>query len=165
MKNSIKKFSIIILIFFTQGFTVGLESDSRSKKEIVVIINKAQKKEKMSINEVRNIFLKKNTDWNPVDRKIRTDEKKDFLRVFIQMEIKKWLDYWIEQKVVEGNSPPIAYKNDYTVIKFVSAKKDGIAYLYKKNLSKGAYSKFLKNVRIVLTVKIKNEKKEKKDEK
>ena len=137
-----------------------LKTKDKAKKEhpaIAIVVCQKSKVKKLSIAQVRNIFLRKTSGWYVLERKSTLEIKKQFLKHVLKMDLDEWKEYWMRQRIQRGLLPPKALRRSYTVLRYVSRKKNAISYIYLSYLSRKKYEKFRKKVRVVLVIPLEKE--------
>lgn len=102
---------------------------------IALIVNAENPVVTLSRSQVTDFFLKKNKRWAdgvPVrffDRADGTDERKQFLRDFVQKSSRDIELYWIGQKLYSGHSAPSQIASDSMVEIMVSRFPGALGYV------------------------------------
>lgn len=136
----LKKILLVIFLIWYGSFA----------EEILIIGNKNLPVDKLSIYEVRLIFLKKklfikNVKLVPVNLSPFNPLRKKFNKYILGMDKEQLILYW-NTMYLNGIDPPIVLSSQRAVIKFVSKVKGGIGYISPKYLNN--------NVKVLLRVKI-----------
>ena len=114
--------------------------NAESPDDLVVFVNNKSGVRSMSVEELKQIFLKKKTRW-PGGNKIDcintpegTAEREEFRKRILEMSKTEEITYWQNQKIRMQLSPPIEISN---TPKAVFRLNGGISYAFRKNLPSG----------------------------
>lgn len=122
------------------------QANASSKRELVVIVNKANTVGSMSRAELSSIYLGKRKTWaagetvKPCDfQEAGVDEEQTAMGHFSARYIKKDLaslkNYWIKMIFSGKGDPPPLLKKVEDVIRFVSEDPGSLGYLYSDQVT------------------------------
>lgn len=111
--------------------------------EIVLIVNPANPIKEMQVQQLKQIYLGQRTYFPNSDRKVipidhakGAIEREVFYKIFINMSKRKLKRYW-SKKVFSGQaSPPQTMLSTEGIVSWVANNPSGIAYVFKKHISK-----------------------------
>lgn len=145
--------------FFTIAFltlAIGLPplvSSADSPNDILIIVNKKNKVNKISISEVRQIFLGMRETWSGGEKIICVNPKKDapvrqvFRKILLGMSSREEHTYWEEQRIRRHIRPPPEISTvALAVFKLVNA----ISFAYRKDVPNNV-------VKTVLVIPVQNQ--------
>jgi hypothetical protein len=133
------------IVYLTVAFLVGLIGgpdtiSATSPKDILIVANSNAAKEKITLDDVRDFFLKKRLRWYksgkavPVNAPESTELRKVFRRRLLNMNDAEEARYWHERKIKEGVVPPPIFRNN---LKAVFHLKGSISYVYREDFKEG----------------------------
>lgn len=131
----VKKLIYFLLLFL-------MPSESLWAESIVVIVNKGNPTDSLSLNEVQRLFLLESRVWphggriQPINRDKGSDAKKDFVQSVLKMTPEDYGQHWIGVKQLSGETEPKSVRSNKFVLKIVSKNKNTIGYLPEKYLDK-----------------------------
>lgn len=143
---------VVVLILLS----VTLTSFAPASSEIVVIVNKENPVEKLTIAEAKLYWLRKikkrwpeiNKNIKPADRKSRCGEQETFYFKVLNMKVSDVETYFTQKQYESAEKPQDKFNNDSEIIDFVSEEAGAIGYININSLSAEAKTK----VKVVLTV-------------
>jgi ABC-type phosphate transport system substrate-binding protein len=106
-----------------------------SARSIKIIVNENNPYTEISLEQLRDFYLKKSKEWpngTPVrffDRGEDTAERRHFLREFMKRTQRDLELYWIGQKLYTGHSAPTQVTSDNMAASLVSRFPGGIGYV------------------------------------
>lgn len=107
--------------------------------DIVVITNLQNSVEQLSKTQVINIFLGNNREYpngltaKPFDLPATAPEKSQFYRALVNKDLDQMAAYWSRLIFAGNTSPPSLVPSGQDVVQIVSANRNAIAYLDRKN--------------------------------
>ena len=119
-------------------FTILLSMQLLQAGEYAVVSNKSVKT--LSKAQIKAIYLKKLTIIDdkkiiPINLDSRNTLRKKFNKEFLHLSLEKLKIYWIKQHYL-GHRPPLSFKSQEAVKKFINKVDDSIGYLELKNIDK-----------------------------
>lgn len=109
---------------------------SNNPDDLIIIVNKSVKVDRLSLDEVRNYFLMTKVSWpggekaivlNTKDAKLR----ETFRRKVLSMNAAEEKRFWQDQMIRSGRQEPPQFGN---ILKAVFSLKGAIGYIYRKDL-------------------------------
>lgn len=101
----------------------------------VVIVNKANPVRTLSVLELRRIFMKQTRMWShaesmvPVDWDATSPNREAFSRLVLERSVREMGDYWVQQGVTQGLTPPSTQRSTRALLRFVASVPGAIAYV------------------------------------
>lgn len=101
----------------------------------VVIVNKANPVKTLSLVELRRIFMKQTRMWPhaesivPVDWDATSPHREAFSRRVLARSVREMGDYWVQQSVTQGLSPPSTQRSTRALLRFVASVPGAIGYV------------------------------------
>lgn len=122
------------------------QADAASKRELVVIVNKANTLGSISRAELSSIYLGKRKMWatgdavKPCDlQEPGMDEDQaamgQFSARYLNKDLSSLKSYWIKMIFSGKGEPPQAFKKPEDVIRFVSEYPGSVGYLYSDQVT------------------------------
>ncbi len=114
---------------------LGIGVQAADDPTFVVIVNKANPVKQVSIAELRRIFLKQARMWPhaesmvPVDWDATSPIREEFTRLVLGRSVRAMGDYWVQQGVTQGLSPPSTQRSARAVLRFVASVPGAISYV------------------------------------
>ena len=99
----------------------------------VVIVNKANPVRTLSVLELRRIFMKQTRMWShaesmvPVDWDATSPNREAFSRLVLERSVREMGDYWVQQGVTQGLTPPSTQRSTRALLRFVASVPGAIA--------------------------------------
>jgi ABC-type phosphate transport system substrate-binding protein len=99
------------------------------------VVNKSNPIVKLSISEVRNIFLGNTVTWKNnqriqiVDYNSESELREDFSSIYLKLSTNKVSMIWLKVTLSGRVSPPKIFFKERDVLKFVSENKEAIGYI------------------------------------
>lgn len=135
------------VLFFIGTFAQPIPSRADSPEDILIIVNKNVMEKGVTLDDVRDIFLKKRTRWDksgkavPVNASKNSKLRNEFISRVLEMTPNEEIAYWQARKIKNGVDPPVSFANNQ---KAVFHLKGAISYVYRSEL--------LQNVAVILFV-------------
>jgi hypothetical protein len=101
----------------------------------VVIVNKANPVRVMPLLELRRLFMKQTRMWPhadsvvPVDWDATSPNREAFSRLVLARTVREMGDYWVQQGVTQGLTPPSTQRSSRAILRFVASVTGAIAYV------------------------------------
>ena len=124
--------------------------------DILVVVNKSSPIKEISLNALKDYFLKKRYAWKDGSKVVAINDQKksyirsDFRKRVLEMTEGQEITYWQRLKVKEGVTPPPEFSK---TLKVVFKIKSAISYVYRGEYLKGV-------AKVVLVIPYKGEKPE-----
>jgi hypothetical protein len=144
MKNKKKQ-----LRYFAFAFLLGVmspvSSHGQSKDELVIIVSMSQKVEKVTRDEIKQIFLKKKTSLKgfgriiPINAPENTELRTVFRKTVLELSERDEKIYWSEQQIRRQIQPPAEIGN---TVKAVFKLKLAISYAFRKSIPNNVVKQF-----------------------
>jgi ABC-type phosphate transport system substrate-binding protein len=101
----------------------------------VVIVNKANPVQTLSVAELRRIFMKQTRMWPhaesivPVDWDATSPLRESFSKQVMARSVREMADYWVQQSVTQGLAPPSTQRSTRALLRFVASVAGAIGYV------------------------------------
>lgn len=101
----------------------------------VVIVNEANPVKSLTRAELRRIFMKQSRMWShgeamvPVDWDSTHYLRAVFCRDVLNRSVREMAEYWVQQSMTQGLTPPSTQRSARAVIRFVSSVPGAISYV------------------------------------
>ena len=101
----------------------------------VVIVNKANPIRTLSAVELRRIFMKQTRMWPhaesivPVDWDATSPVREVFSKQVLARSVREMADYWVQQSVTQGLTPPSTQRSTRALLRFVASVAGAIGYV------------------------------------
>jgi ABC-type phosphate transport system substrate-binding protein len=111
------------------------ELQTRQAPGFVVIVNKANPVKTMTVVELRRIFMKQTRMWPhadsivPVDWDATSPHREAFSKQVLARSVREMGDYWVQQSVTQGLSPPSTQRSARALLRFIASVSGAIGYL------------------------------------
>ncbi|MCP4679591.1 MAG: hypothetical protein GY854_29685 [Deltaproteobacteria bacterium] len=129
------------IVFALAIFLSSLTSDASNRPmDILIVANKNVKTEKISIGDLRNIFLKDQLSWRAGNKAVPIHSssstlRTEFVKRVLNMDtISQEKMYWKKQKISHGVAEPPAFSNN---LKAVFKLKGSVSYVYRNQYIEG----------------------------
>ena len=102
---------------------------------LAVIVNQANPVKTMSVLELRRVFMKQTRMWPhaesmvPVDWDATSAHRELFSRVVLGRTVREMGDYWVQQGMTQGLTPPSTQRSTRAILRFVASVPGAIAYV------------------------------------
>lgn len=127
-------------------WAVSGEADASSKRELVVIVNKANSLGSISKAELSSIYLGKRKTWatgdivRPCDLQepgVEEDQTSmgHFSARYLAKDVSTLKSYWIKMIFSGKGEPPQVFKKAEEVIRFVSEDPAALGYVYSDQVT------------------------------
>ena len=100
----------------------------------VVIVNKANPVKTLAVAELRRIFMKHTRMWPhaesivPVDWDATSPIRETFSKQVLARSVREMADYWVQQSVTQGLTPPSTQRSTRALLRFVAGVAGAIGY-------------------------------------
>ena len=112
-----------------------METPSTQSPYLVVIVNKENPVKTLPVAEVRRIFMKQSRMWSnaepmvPVDWDSTAAIRDVFSRQVLNRSVREMAEYWVQQSMTQGLSPPSTQRSARAVLRFVASVPGAISYV------------------------------------
>jgi ABC-type phosphate transport system substrate-binding protein len=119
--------ALIVLMWTGQGSTEIIP--------FVVIVNKANPVESLAPVQLRRIFMKQTRMWPhgepmvPVDWDSTHYLRSIFSRDVMSRSVREMQEYWVQQSMTQGLTPPSTQRSARAVLRFVASVPGAISYV------------------------------------
>lgn len=135
----------ILTVFLSIAVLIGaaMSADparAENPNDILVIANLGVKTNSIALDELRDAFLKKRTNWGSGERVVPlnvSDNPKlrdEFRAAVLKMSATEEQRYWQTRKIKEGDSEPAAFGN---IQKAVFKLRGAVSYIYRSKYKEG----------------------------
>lgn len=146
MKHVINIATLVLMGLMTASWAVSGQAAASSKRELVVIVNKANVVGSITRAELSSIYLGKRKMWSngdivkPCDlHESGVDEEQatigQFTARYINKDMSSLKSYWIKMIFSGKGEPPPVFKKPEEVIRFVSEDPGSLGYLYSDQVT------------------------------
>jgi hypothetical protein len=131
---------LAVLVLLTISFAVPGAASSDDPQDILVIVNNSVSAKRVSVDAIKDIFLKKRTNWPgggsavPVNAGEGTALRKEFRRRVLAMDAREEREYWNDKKIKTGVSGPVEFGN---TLKAVFKLRNSVSYVYRSQYKEG----------------------------
>ncbi len=115
---------------------LGMQSATLAQEpRIVIIVNKANPTDSLSLAELRRIFMKQTRNWSngdsvvPVDWEAAAEMRKSFSRKVLNRTVTEMTEFWVQQNITAGQNPPSTQKSARALLRFVAGVPGAISYV------------------------------------
>jgi hypothetical protein len=132
----------LILMMLLLLASAGYSSVLKASNDFVVIANLQAGIDKMSKDEVINVYMGRNRklasgiNAQPIDIESPIGEKANFYTVMVDKELSEISSYWARLLFSGQGSPPKQVTNAEQALNIVSNSKGAIAYIDRKKVDK-----------------------------
>ena len=129
-------------LFIAIVIAIFLPAHLRASSEEVLVITARKSAEKLSIKDLRRIYLKRKVLWKdgskivPVNLPSTNNLRKAFSHEILGMGHRELVDYWNEQHF-KGVRPPVVLDSEEAVKAFVKEVEGAVGYISSKNREPG----------------------------
>jgi ABC-type phosphate transport system substrate-binding protein len=101
----------------------------------VIIANKSNPVKTLPTVELRRIFMKQSRMWPhaepmvPVDWESTADIRQVFSKQVLNRSVREMAEYWVQQSMTQGISPPSTQRSARAVLRFVASVPGAISYV------------------------------------
>ncbi|MBN2527098.1 MAG: hypothetical protein JXR76_11945 [Deltaproteobacteria bacterium] len=148
MQKQQKTSRAFLFLLFIAGTLQSTPLEAESLDDILVFVNPSNSIRKLSVAEVRQIFLKEKTKWSTGNNILcihppqNVGLRNQFRSQVLDMTQEEEDTYWQDKKIRDNLSPPVSLGNTYRA---VFSLREGISYGYRKDVPRSA-------VKIVLVI-------------
>jgi hypothetical protein len=103
--------------------------------DFVVVVHKENPVASMPITELQRVFRKQTRMWPhgeavvPVDWDATSPMRGEFSRRVFGRSVREMADFWVQQNITQGLTPPSTLKSTRAVLRFVVSVPGAIAYI------------------------------------
>lgn len=114
---------------------VWTDRPSGQSPPFVIVVNKANPVKALTLIELRRIFMKQTRMWPhaepmvPVDWDSTTHMRRAFSQVVMNRSVREMAEYWVQQSMTQGLSPPSTLRSARAILRFVASVPGAIAYV------------------------------------
>jgi ABC-type phosphate transport system substrate-binding protein len=101
----------------------------------VVVVNKENPVKTLTVVELRSIFMKQSRMWShaepmvPVDWDSTHYLRRVFSKQVLNRSVREMADYWVQQSMQQGLTPPSTQRSARAVLRFVASVPGAISYM------------------------------------
>jgi len=106
--------------------------------QLAVIVNKDNPVEKLSVTEVRLLWMRRGSQKNwpalkslvlPTDRKVACAEKSLFYKLVVKLSESETDSYFAAKQYQSAENPPLKFNSDKDIIQYVTDNKAALGYV------------------------------------
>ena len=126
---------MVLVAVVTAVLFAAPEPQTRQAPGFVVIVNKANPVKTMTVVELRRIFMKQTRMWPhadsivPVDWDATSPHREAFSKQVLARSVREMGDYWVQQSVTQGLSPPSTQRSARALLRFIASVSGAISYV------------------------------------
>lgn len=127
----------VLSLLLAAPFSVSAENP----QDILIIVNKSSSVKSASVDELRDVFLKKRSSWSGGDKVIPVHAsegstlREDFRRRVLNMSSGDEKNYWQEKKIKSGDSKPAEFGDTQRA---VFKLRGAVSYVYRSQFKEGS---------------------------
>jgi ABC-type phosphate transport system substrate-binding protein len=101
----------------------------------VVVVNKANEVNSLSLADLQRMFRKQTRMWPhgetvvPVDWDATSEIRQEFSRRVLSRTVREMGEYWVQQSITQGLTPPTSLKSARAILRFVASVPGAIGYV------------------------------------
>jgi len=105
------------------------------EQTFVVIVNAANPVRSMTLMELRRVFMKQSRMWPhgesivPVEWDATSPLRVQFSQQVLERSVRDMADFWVQQGVTQGITPPSTHRSSRAVLRFVASVAGAISYV------------------------------------
>jgi ABC-type phosphate transport system substrate-binding protein len=139
-----KKYLLPLLFFFC-AFAPHRAIETPAM-QVAIIVNKDNPIEKLSVTEVRLLWMRRGAQKNwptlktlvlPTDRKGSCAEKSLFYKSIVKLSESETDSYFAAKQYQAAETPPVKFNSDKDIIQYVIDNKAGLGYINIASLKDG----------------------------
>jgi len=128
---------VIAIVGIIVAPTLTSAGGSNNPNDLIIVVNKSAKVDRLSIDDVRNYFLMTKTAWPGGEKAVVLNSRDEKLREtfrtkVLSMTADEEKRFWQDQMIRTGRQAPPEFGN---VSKAVYSLKGAIGYIYRKDLN------------------------------
>lgn len=114
---------------------LGTRVPAVEEPPFVVIVNKENPVTSLAVPELRRIFTKQQRMWPhaesivPIDWDATSEVRQEFCRRVLGRSVREMAEFWVQQSITQGLSPPSTQKSARAVLRFVANVSGAISYV------------------------------------
>ncbi len=130
--------SVVTVLAFV--LAVAPVARAESPRDILVVVNRASTVDSVTIDELRDVFLKKRASWRsggkttPVNASEGSSLREDFRKRVLNMSSSAEKSYWQKRKIKAGESRPAEFEN---TLRAVFKLRGAVSYVYRSQFKEG----------------------------
>jgi ABC-type phosphate transport system substrate-binding protein len=103
--------------------------------DFVVVVHKENPVASLAVTELQRVFRKQTRMWPhgeavvPVDWDARSRTREEFSRRVFGRSVREMAEFWVQQNITQGLTPPSTLKSTRAVLRFVVSVPGAIAYV------------------------------------
>jgi ABC-type phosphate transport system substrate-binding protein len=103
--------------------------------DFVVIVNRDNPLKSIPFAELQRIYRKQTRMWGhgesvvPVDWDATSEMREEFSRRVMNRTVREMADFWVQQNITQGLTPPTTLKSARAILRFVASVPGAIAYV------------------------------------
>lgn len=119
----------VAIVWCTSGAALAQDA------AFAVIVNKANPVKTLTVLELRRIFMKQSRMWPhgesivPADWDATSPNREVFSRQVLGRSVREMGDYWVQQGVTQGQTPPSTQRSARALLRFVAGVAGAISYV------------------------------------
>jgi len=141
MTIQLKKHLILnLMALFLSLITAPAEGQADDPGDILIVANKSVRVSSITVNEAKNLFLQKRTQWPggakaiPINAPQKAEIRAHFDERVLSMSLEDELVYWYKKKIQTGSSAPPEFTNP---LKAVFRLKGAVGYVFRSQYREG----------------------------
>jgi ABC-type phosphate transport system substrate-binding protein len=102
---------------------------------LAIVLNRDNPVTSLPLSELQRIFRKQTRMWPhgepvvPVDWDATTEVRQAFSKQVMNRTVREMADFWVQQNITQGLTPPSTLKSARAVLRFVASVPGAIGYL------------------------------------
>jgi ABC-type phosphate transport system substrate-binding protein len=106
-----------------------------SSVPLALVLNRENPVTSLGVPEVQRIFRKQTRMWPhgeavvPVDWDATSDARQEFSRRVLNRSVREMADFWVQQNITQGLTPPSTLKSARAILRFVASVPGSIGYV------------------------------------
>ncbi len=110
-------------------------SQAAQELPLAVVVHKSNPVRTLTVLELRRVFMKQQRMWPhaetvvPVDWDATSAHREVFSRQVLARSVREMGDYWVQQGVTQGLTPPSTQRSTRAILRFVASVPGAIAYV------------------------------------
>ena len=102
---------------------------------LAIVLNRDNPVAVLTLPDLQRIFRKQTRMWPhgepvvPVDWDATTEVRQEFTKQVLNRTVREMADFWVQQNITQGLTPPSTLKSARAVLRFVASVPGAIGYL------------------------------------
>jgi ABC-type phosphate transport system substrate-binding protein len=102
---------------------------------LAVVLNRDNPVTSLAVTDVQRIFRKQTRMWPhgepvvPVDWDATSEVRQEFSRRVLNRTVREMADFWVQQNITQGLTPPSTLKSSRAILRFVASVPGSIGYV------------------------------------